>query len=39
VADSAMEAEHIAASKAAKEGVWMRKFLIELVYFRMRPSR
>jgi hypothetical protein len=28
-----MEAEYIAASEAAKEGVWMRKFLIELGVF------
>jgi hypothetical protein len=30
VADSITEAEYIAASKAAKEGVWIRKFLYEL---------
>ena len=30
VADSTTEAEYIAASEAAKEGVWIRKFLIEL---------
>jgi hypothetical protein len=29
VADSTTEAEYIAALEAAKEGVWMRKFLIE----------
>jgi len=29
VADSTIEAEYIAASEAAKEGVWIRKFLIE----------
>ena len=28
--DSTAEAEYIAASGAAKEGVWMRRFLIEL---------
>ena len=31
VADSTTEAEYIAASEAAKEGVWIRKFLIELL--------
>jgi hypothetical protein len=30
---STMEAEYIAASEATKEGVWMRKFLIELGVF------
>ena len=30
VADSTKEAEHIAASKAAKEAVWIRKFVSEL---------
>jgi len=30
VADSTTEAEYIASSEAAKEGVWIRKFLIEL---------
>ena len=33
VTDSATEAEYIAASLAAKEGVWMRRFLIELGVF------
>ena len=33
VADSTTEAEYIAASEAAKEGVWIRKFLIELGVF------
>jgi hypothetical protein len=33
VVDSTTEAEYIAASKAGKEGVWMRKFLIELGVF------
>jgi hypothetical protein len=33
VADSTMESEYIAASEAIKEGVWMRKFLIELGVF------
>jgi hypothetical protein len=33
VADSTTKAEYIAVSKAAKEGVWMRKFLIELGVF------
>ena len=30
VADSTMEAEYIAANDAAKEAVWMKKFLAEL---------
>ena len=30
IADSTIEAEYIAASEAAKEGVWMRKFIAEL---------
>ena len=29
VADSTTEAEYIASSEAAKEGVWIRKFLID----------
>ena len=33
VSDSTTEAEYIAASEAAKEGVWIRKFLIELGVF------
>jgi hypothetical protein len=33
VANSTTEAEYIAASEAAKEGVWMRKFLIEIGVF------
>jgi hypothetical protein len=33
VADSTMEAEYIVDLEAAKEGVWMRKFLIELGVF------
>jgi len=33
VADSTTEAEYIAAAEAAKEGAWMRKFLIELGVF------
>ena len=33
VADSTTEAKYIAASEAAKEGVWIRKFLIELGVF------
>ena len=33
VIDSTIEAEYIAASEAAKEGVWIRKFLIELGVF------
>ena len=31
--DSTTEAEYIAASETAKEGVWMRRFLIELGVF------
>ena len=30
IADSTIEAEYIAASEAAKEAVWMRKFIAEL---------
>jgi hypothetical protein len=33
VTDSTAEAEYIAASGVAKEGVWMRRFLIELGVF------
>ena len=33
VADSTTEAESIVASEAAKEGVWIRKFLTELGVF------
>jgi hypothetical protein len=33
VIDSTVEVEYIAASGAAKEGVWMRRFLIELGVF------
>ena len=33
VADSTTEAEYIATLEAAKEGVWIRKFLIELGVF------
>jgi hypothetical protein len=33
VTDSIAEDEYIAASGAAKEGVWMRRFLIELGVF------
>ena len=33
MADSTTEAEYIATSEAAKEGVWIRKFLIELGVF------
>ena len=33
VADSTTEAEYIMASEAAKEGVWIRKFLTELGVF------
>ena len=30
IVDSAMEAKYVAASKAAKEAVWLRKFLMKL---------
>ena len=30
IADSTMEAEYIAASKAAKEAFWYKKFITEL---------
>ena len=33
MADSTTEAEYIAALEVAKEGVWIRKFLIELGVF------
>ena len=33
VADSTTKVEYIAASEAANEGVWIRKFLIELGVF------
>jgi len=33
VTDSTTEVEYIAASETAKEGVWMRRFLIELGVF------
>jgi hypothetical protein len=33
VSDSTTEAEYIAALEAAKEGIWIRKFLSELVFF------
>ncbi|CAD6239581.1 unnamed protein product [Miscanthus lutarioriparius] len=33
VSDSTAEAEYIVASESAKEGVWMRRFLIELGVF------
>ena len=33
VTDSIAEAEYITTSKTAKEGVWMRRFLIELGVF------
>ena len=29
IADSTMEAEYVVSSEAAKEAVWLRKFLIE----------
>jgi hypothetical protein len=31
--DSTIEAEYIATSESVKEGVWIRKFLIELGVF------
>ena len=30
IADSTMEAEYIVASKAAKEAVWLKNFLLDL---------
>ncbi|CAD6263893.1 unnamed protein product [Miscanthus lutarioriparius] len=39
VTDSIAEAEYIAASGAAKEGVWMRRFLIELGVFPNASSK
>ena len=33
VTDSIIEAEYIATSETTKEGVWMRRFLIELGVF------
>ena len=33
VTDSRIEAEYIAVFESAKEGVWMRRFLIELAVF------
>jgi hypothetical protein len=33
VSDSTTEAEYIAALEAAKEGIWIRKFLSELGFF------
>jgi hypothetical protein len=38
VADSTTEAEYIATSEVAKEGVWIRKFLSELGVFPSVPS-
>jgi hypothetical protein len=38
LAYSTTEAEYIAASEVAKEGVWMRKFLIELEVFQNASS-
>ena len=35
IADSTMEAEYVAASKAAKEAVWLKKFLSDLNVVRM----
>ena len=39
MADSTSEVEYISASEVAKEGVWIGKFLIELVCFEMYPAR
>ena len=39
MADSMTEAKYFAASEAAKEGVWIRKFLIELGVFPNASSR
>jgi len=33
VTDSTIEAEYITASESAKEGVWMRRYLIEFGVF------
>ena len=35
IADSTMEAEYAAASKVAKEAVWLKKFLSDLGVVRM----
>ena len=35
IADSTMEAEYVAACEAAKEAVWLKKFLSDLGVLRM----
>ena len=35
IADSTVEAEYVAACEAAKEAVWLKKFLSDLVVMRM----
>ena len=39
MSDSIAEAKYIAASESAKEGVWMRRFLIELGVFPNASSK
>ena len=35
IADSTMEAEYVAACEAAKEAIWLKKFLYDLGVMRM----
>ena len=35
VTDSTMEAEYVVACEAAKEAIWLKKFLFDLVVMRM----